>query len=369
MTEKSNISRLTFLIILGALSFMFIQGTTKFPKNNRLAGTLSKKDVPSLSLGSWIEMDFQSAISFNVDKDFGFRPSIVRFFNELRYRLFNEFNRQVVVGDDGYLFERGYRKSVCGLDFLGEEQIQLRVDSLESLRLKLEGQGKKLLLFIPPNKWRAHEDKVDWDCKKTNQTNYHVFCEKLYEQGFYLFDHMDYFRWEMKSTPYPMYSKQGTHWSIYGAAVSSLSVIASFRSEGIEIPSVSFESIELSSPRNTDKDLHDLLNIMSHPEREGDSLAYPTLGFKGEEKPRVLIIGDSYYWTYYYLGLHQGLFHPESKYFYYNSTMIGQDGDIRTPVTSEIRSAELEASDVVLLVMCEPSLADFGYGLLEQTLD
>ncbi len=347
---------------------MFVQATVNIPKTAGLSGATAKKQVPDLNLSSWFSGEFQRAVAFNIDKKFGFRSPIVRFYNEIRYRLFNEFNSQVVQGSDGYLFEKGYRKSVCGLDFLGEEEIQLKVDSLETLRLSLEERGKKLLLLIPPNKWRAYQDKVDWDCKKTKETNYHVFCEKLYEQGFYLFDHMDYFNWEMESSPYPMYTRQGTHWSVYGAATSGLSVVASFRSEGIDIPSISFDSIELGAPRYSDKDLHNLLNLMSHPDNEKDSLAYPTLGFTGDQKPRVLVIGDSYYWTYLYLGLHKGLFHPESKYFYYNSTMFQQIGDHGITVTPEIRASEIEESDVVLLVMCEPSLADFGYGLLEQTL-
>jgi len=54
----------------------------------------------------------------------------------------------------------------------------------------------------------------------------------------------------------------------------------------------------------------------------------------------------------------------DSKYFYYNKSYFGEDLEQKAVLTDEIRLEEIEASDAVLLVISEPSLKWFGFGIL-----
>ncbi|MDB4104197.1 hypothetical protein N9545_01565 [Salibacteraceae bacterium] len=349
---------------LAFLVLMLIQSAFHPIKEIPLAGAEFSKEFKGGAIENWIDRDAQMALENQVKSSFGFRSALVRFMNQLRLTFLEEHNPYVVFGKDGYYFEEGYRSSVCGLDYLGEEAINAKIDSLDDFRNRLLLDGKKLIILIPPNKWRTYQKKVDWKCKP-KMTNYESFIEKLSHRGYSICDEIDLFQYEhSQRPPHPLHSKQGTHWSIFGAAMSADHLWMTFAQEGVSLPKFSIESEEVDSvPRNTDKDLHDLLNIMAPPKSE--NLAYPTFSFSEGYKPRVTVIGDSYYQSYYYLGLHQGLFSMDSKYFYYNKSMYTDSLDQKEVLSDAIRKEEIAASDAVLLVISEPSLKWFGYGIFE----
>ena len=328
----------------------------------QLAGAEHITELKGQKLDYWIDRTAQNSIEHQAKSSFGFRPALVRFMNQLRLTLLDEHNSNVLFGEDGYYFEEGYRFSVCGLDFIGEEAIDAKVDSLDHFRNQLLLEGKKLVILIAPNKWRTHRNKIDWECKP-KMTNYEMIVDKLKHRGYSICDEIDLFRYERSQRPpHPLHSKQGTRWSIFGAALSADHLWMTFAQEGVNLPEFTIENEEIDSvPRNIDKDLHDLLNIMASPKKE--RLAYPEFKFNQAYKPRVTVIGDSYYQSYYYLGLHQGLFSMDSKYFYYNKSYYGENLEQKEALTDEIRRQEIEASDAVLLVMSEPSLKWLGYGI------
>lgn len=295
-------------------------------------------------------------------KQFGFRPALVRLVNQLRYSFFDEHNAQITYGKDGTLFETAYQSTLCGEDFIGEEAIVQTIDSLDRFRNALIARGKRLVILVAPNKWRTLQEKVTLNCKP-KMTNYEALIPSLRNRGYAIYDGIDLFQYDQQQGPaHPLHSKQGTHWSVFGAAISVDYLRFAFAEEGIRLPKVSFADVELSDePRNTDKDLHDLLNIMLGPDDE--ELAYPNLAFSEGDRPNVVVIGDSYYWTYYYLGIHQGLFASESKFFYYNQSLVGTETDERIALTDDLRKQAIENADAVLLVMGESSLARFGFGI------
>lgn len=329
-----------------------------------LHGYVPKLELPEASLAAWTEGEFQETIETRNRGHFGFRAPIVRFVNQIRYTFFGEHNEQVVVGTDGVLFEEAYRASVCGKDYIGDVEVSKNIKKIEAFYNELSKRGKKLVIMIAPNKWRTFHDLIDWDCK-AKRSNYSKIIPVLRERGFAVCDLVDVFQYEHEQgTSFPLHSRQGTHWSVFGAASSVDYLRFSFAEQGITLPKAKIESTEESElPRGTDKDLHELLNLMQNPDQE--KLGYPELAFSEGSKLRVLVVGDSYYWNYYDLGVHDGLFAPGSKFFYYNRTMVEFDPGIRTEITPELRKRELNDSDVVLLVMSEPSLKKFGFGLLE----
>lgn len=327
-----------------------------------LAGAEHVSSSKPLTWQSWSTGQWQDNCEQQSVKQFGFRPALVRLVNQLRYSLFDEHNAQITYGEDGTLFETAYQSSICGEDFMGEEAIEETITSVDHFRNALIAKGKGLVILVAPNKWRTLREKVVLDCKP-KLTNYEALIPRLRNRGYAVYDAIDLFQYDYEQGPaHPLHSKQGTHWSVFGAAISVDYLRFAFAEEGIRLPKVSFSDLELSDePRYTDKDLHDLLNIMMGPDNE--ELAYPKLAFSEGERPNVVVIGDSYYWTYYYLGIHQGLFAPESKFFYYNQSLVMTETDERIPLTDELRRQAIENADAVLLVMGEPSLARFGFGI------
>lgn len=327
-----------------------------------LSGATPIPSAISLNSDNWFEGEFQAWYELKMNRSFGFRPACVRLVNQLQYSLFDIINPQVVKGQDGYLFEAAYRNAVCGTDFIGNDSAAVLLKAMDAFRDNLLSKGKRLVILITPNKWRTLKSKVDWACNPKT-TNYQILVGELKSRGYAVMDGIDLFEFDQRSDQsFPLHSKQGTHWSIYGAAASLSYLNYAFKQEGIRLPDFKFESLEVTdSPRNTDKDLHDLLNIMAKPSKE--ELAYPTLSFDETYKPRVLVVGDSYYWSYYYLKAHQGMFSQDSKFFYYNNSMYAESQDTKILLNDQIRKEELQACDAVLFVISEPALSQLGFGL------
>ncbi|MEX2597711.1 MAG: hypothetical protein WEC59_12365 [Salibacteraceae bacterium] len=370
-TGNRNFNRWLFFAVVALLALLLVQSVFRPIREIPLAGAQPQTEIKSWTDESWFSAQFQRNVAEHSGLQFAFRPMIVRLFNQLRFSLFGEHTSVITIGEDGYYFETAYRASVCGLDFLGEEKLLARLDSLDRFRDQLLRKGKRLVIMIAPNKWRTLRKRISWNCERNNApTNYGFLMPQLQQRGYAVYDGVDLFCYDHDNgAEHPLHSKQGTHWSLFGAALSMDYLRFAFSQEGIKLPEVEVERLDVSDePRHTDRDLHDLLNIMAQPKKE--QLAYPVLSFEGNYKPKVTVIGDSYYWSYYYLGAHQGLFGNGSKFFYYNRSMIGDDSNApRLNLSDSLRKQEINTSDAVLLVMSEASLTDVGFGIHRVVLD
>lgn len=348
-------SKLLLAFILALFFLAAVQSVFHPFKTIPLAGAAFVPDSKSLTIDHWMSLDWQKRAEQRVKKTFGFRPHFVRFYNQVLLSFFDEINPQVIAKGDT-LFERGYLPSIQGVDYLGNEQTALKVDSLKQFQAALNRKGKELFIVIAPNKWRSFQAHDSLGAK----TNYDAFMKSFRKGGFNVIDCLAYFEKHASTSPYPIHSKQGTHWSIYGAYVSATLLQEQLSRHQIQTPKMVIDSLEIGPPRNTDKDLRDLLNVMLPPNKE--QLAYPQLKFEGSTKPKALVIGDSYYWSYYYLGIHQGLFDAQSPFFYYNKSVVYDDVNAKEPLSESQRQKALDSADIVILVMSEPSLKWFGYG-------
>ena len=319
----------------------------------------------ALNLASFKEGEWQKHQSMQSTRTFAFRAQCARIYNQLNYSFFGETTYFIEAGKDGYLFEKVYSASVCGENFAGHEKLTNQLDSLDRLDQLLKSRGKRLIVLLAPNKYRFFREKVDLDCDQ-EQTNYDVIRTLLDQKQIETIDCNRLF--QDKDATYPLFSKNGTHWSIYGAGQVAKELQNMLVEGGYSDGVLSEQSIEMDEfPRYTDKDLHDLLNIMQLPPKE--TLAYPTYQWSGQKKPRTLIVGDSYYMTFYYLNLHETMFAADSKFFHYAKEQVGVNPTIGEPLTSEMIAAELDRSDVIILESNEDALSKFGWGFISKAVE
>ena len=330
----------------------------------KLNGYEPEVETPSFSYQSFAGEDWQNAIEKKTASEFGFREWCVRAYNQVRYSIFNEPSKYVEVGAGEVLYERVYRQSVCGENYLGLRFFQQKIDSLKRLDTLLLKHRTKLVVAIAPNKYRIASDAIDLDCQ-TQLTNLDELRNQIDQTDLTFIDFNEFFN--QTETEYPLMSKSGTHWSFYGATLAAQFLHKTYRELGMTGSAVEISAMEIDdSPRETDKDLHDLLNVMTYPPKE--KLAYPSVVLMGYERPRVLVIGDSYYHTFYRTGIHHEAYHPESKLFYYNREVYHQGLDETSELTQELFEIELKEADIVLIMTNEDALTKFGWGFLTQAI-
>lgn len=130
-----------------------------------------------------------------------------------------------------------------------------------------------------------------------------------------------------EKTPFPLYPKQGTHWSTYGATLAMDSILNYIRNNfNYNVPQLKIKEIELPDDwRYGDYDIGEGMNIMFP--MKIDKLAYPKFEFENDPtvfRPSVTTIGDSYYMTLMALGLNTKAF-ANHEFWYYNTVIYADN--------------------------------------------
>jgi len=172
----------------------------------------------------------------------------------------------------------------------------------------------------------------------------------------------------MKDTSrYPLYSKTGIHWSLYGVAIAVDSLVKYMEKvAGIDMVDFGWNGVEVSStPRDTDDDIAEGMNLL-FPIKTG-KLAYPNLQFNDSPekvRPKVLVIGDSYYWNIMGSGIGSRLF-GDNSFWFYNQEAHNPAWPSPRQVNSLNVLEELDRQDFVILLSTEANLFKFPFGFLD----
>lgn len=354
------------MIVLAALLFLLVQSIFSPFREITLAGADPVYPKRELTSENWFSGEYQRALARKVTCTYGLRGHIVRLFNQLDFSLLGTMNPQVVKGEDDFLFEPVYQNPVCGKDLMEESTIEAKVDSLSYLDQLLREQGKKLYVMMAPNKWRYHSAKAPWTCEQASETNYDRFRALMTAKEVSTIDCIQLFEQWRDSAEYPLYAQSGTHWSIYGAWRVSQYLRDTVHADGFRMPELEAVSIDvINEPRNTDKDLHDLLNVLEKAPKT--DLAYPHAVASEAPSTRAMIVADSYYWTFVYLELHDKLWAAESPFLYYNNFRY-KDFYTKEVIEKGDRAKWLTDTDIVLIMLHEPALHEVGYGFLSEAI-
>jgi hypothetical protein len=296
---------------------------------NPLKGAYILTPLPDLSYRSWNKQDYQQKFEKYIEDNIGFRPQIVKLTNQINYSLFKELNPQgIIIGEENYLYEAPYILSKAGKDFIGSDSLNQISKNIKSLQKELNKIKTKLLVILAPDKVTFYPEylpKKYRDRTPTDSTNFKVFSNLLIQDSI---NHIDFnrlfLRWK-DTSKYPLFPKYGTHWSSYGWTLAADTIIKKL--EGIssqKYNQISIKNIELTENlRDTDYDIGECLNLLF--KLPSHSMAYPSLVFDSiYKKPKVLVLGDSYYVNIAKSTIPGGVFQTHD-FLYYNERLYGDE--------------------------------------------
>ncbi len=341
-----------------------VQYLTHWLPDKGLNGSFSRIEKPSISTNTWFNGEFQKRSRWHYRDHIGHRSLLVRTYNQWVYSLYKiPRAKHVITGPENILYSDLYTKTLQGKDYLGKQIIKQRIDHLEKLGNLLEKKGSHLVLFQAPGKAWFYQDLLT-EFPKADSTNYEVFSEILKTRDLNYFDCQELFM-NMKDTcSYPLFPKNGVHWSNYGfhLALDSFGIFLN-QALGYNLPELEIVEIEVSKhPKFTDQDIEDGMNLLFDlPE---PSLAYPKIRFReGGNKPKALIIGDSFVWGPWNHGLFAGYFEQPEFWFYNRSAYLDGKGRVERDFKN---SAEiLKEFDLIIILTTDAKLESMPWGLLE----
>ena len=372
-----KLKAILFVFLFALLWLPLFQEFTKWFKEPTLKGAFVKPTIPKFSIDSINDFKFQKQLEDYENYNFGFRGLFVKIRNSVDYILFKELSiLDNIAGKDGYIFSVGSIHRTLGLDYNGREKNAATIDKINFLKEGLANKGVHLIALIIPSKETIIPDFLPsfYSDSFKDKNDYTDFVEGYKKHNIPYIDYCNYFKQLKQTCPYPLFTKTGFHWSLYGASFAQDTLVNYVKKIiSKEIPSYKRNDIELSdTAREPDNDFEGPLNLLFSLGQT--KYMYPKLEMipstKKNYRPKVIIIGDSFFWQIKNQKMLMHIFSEDSKFWYYFATTSFPLGDVPGVPLKEIDvMKELESADFVLLAGNIGTLSAFPFGIADYYYD
>lgn len=373
MSEKKQhiVKQLLFGVVLILMMIPVIHELTRGEgEDGELAGAIVPTEYKAFSWKSWFDQTYQKNTAKFLNEDFGYRPTFVRFHNQRLYTMFNMANaKNVVVGKEGYLYERNYIDAYYGSDFIGQESIQNRVKMLASIQNELSKKGKHLVVVLAPGKGSFFPEYIPEYLKpeRSNITNLEYFRTQFDAQKINYLDFNSWFISKKGKMDYPLYPKCGVHWSKYGEYLVADSLIKYLgKKTDLSFPQLFLKEITTEETnRDGDYDIGEGMNLLT--ELDTYPMGYPKYSFGQSEVkgPKALVVADSYYWGLFNKGMSRDCF-DGGQFWYYSHQIFPDSYNEPLKVKDVDIIKEVETNNVVILICTDANLHKFAFGFIDQ---
>lgn len=355
-------------IIAIALLLPMLQSNFGFFEEEPLEGiTIAQK--PEFKKANYWSSNWQENYTAYLNDNFGFRPWLMRFYNQVQFDVFKTTKAPgVVIGKNGELFIESYIDDHIGKNFLGSSKINEQAIKIKAVQDSLKARGKDLIVVFAPGKASYYPELIPdrYVDKKKDSTNYKSYASAFAQKGVNFIDLNKWFFESKNKLKHKVYPKYGTHWNHYGMCLGLDTILKYIeKKRNIDMPDFDYSIVNYNTKlKGNDFDIGVLMNLMIP--LETDPNPYPIYKYKTNDKkvkPDVLVVGDSYWWCQVGddLPIH---FFREDEYWFYNKTQLIRNGK-QKEVKALNLSAALAQRDVVLLIATEATYYMFPYGFAD----
>lgn len=359
--------KIIYIIFIIILLLPGIQKQSKIFPVGKLNGAFYPSDNIAFSIDHWFSNDYQKQKESYLKDHIGFRSHFIRTQNQLLYSLYNKANTPgSVIGKEDYLFLDTYIYNHTGENFIGEKKIFGITKKLKYLQDYFAQKNITLITAFLPSKASFFPEFIPDRFENFNKSNYSEFIKAYDKLDLNYIDLISYFNQVKSQTDYPLFPKNGLHWTSYGMTLAMDTLIKTIEEKReIDIQDLKWEKPILSSKevRSPDVDAENLLNLLWDLEKQ--EMPYPKFIFnKNSEKikPKTLIISDSYYWQAYQAYIPHNLFDWGGFWYYFN-TLREKENEIEKIYASDSISVrdKLLSQDVIVLFASQATLHIFPY--------
>lgn len=361
-----------FALFVGLLSITQIQKWRHWFKLEPLNGYFTAPEVPKFTFDAWFNGTYQVKKEKQIEETIGFRSLFVRIYNQCYYSLFNQAKANgVIIGKDNYLFEIGYINTALGIDYLGENEINNRIDSLQQISDYLKHKNISLLVVLAPGKGEFYSEfwPKEFNKSQSLRTNYLGFKSALLEKEIPTIDLQSYFLANKNTSSFPLYPKTGIHWSAYSDLLVADTI---FQYLHILDSSFHYPRIKANNIRSSermylrDDDIEKSMNLLFNiPDKQMMYADIELLGDTANATSDFLIIADSYYFGIEIL-LKDNTNLPRGNYWYYHQQVYPATYTSQVLVDELDYKKEIEKNKVIVLLSTDANLKNFGFGFMKK---
>jgi len=366
--------KIIYIIIVAVLLVPLLEQNLELFQRDPLGGYFQTAVKPVLTRKGYFDyLSFQEASEKYANENFGFRNSLLRMRNQIYFSVFDQSPiADYYIGKNKYLFQSNYIDAYYGNDFVGDSVLDRLTAGIQRLQDTLADHHITLLTIIAPSKaWYFPEyisKEMDLTPKDSN-TNYGTFLRFAGDKKLNLMDFNASFLKQKGKVDFPLYSRNGTHWSHQSATNSFDSILRKLdQLTGRQFPEMRWIGETENDSHSGENDVVWTMNLFCDP--EGDSsLMRPFVQFNklNGYTPKVLGVTDSYYGVFEELGLLKNCFQSPDYWFGYEHKFPKEKYSKRLEEKDLLKS-EIESHEVVILLCTPHNIPKMGWGFIEEAL-
>lgn len=379
---KTQRAALWLFCILAILAFLpMVQEHLNWPHVKGLAGVYEEVPLPQLTLTNYRTGAYQRNLENYLQYHYGYRPNTLRIYNQYLWDFYRKtyVKYSITEGKEGWLYEPWFVEDYYhgGTYSEHKDSLALACDfDHEAHRIKrlqdvLEQRGITLFVVQAPGKdmvypeYLPENEDPDRPIKLMARDYYE---EKFNELGV---NHINMEQWFLQlkdSVDFLLFPQKGTHWSNIAAIYAADSIFRYIEEkQGFRMNRLDLGEPYVGPYKKPDYDLEELYNLYRPLKKLPQH--YVDVGVRqvvGSVKPKLITVGDSYYWNICRQVPMDSLF-SAYPYWYYNST-IYYDPNHNTTAGLDLAN-EILSADAVMLIYSSVQLYKMSDGFCQKALN
>ena len=332
----------------------------------KLSGVTSSAAPVPLTWQNLRTGDFQKSKATQFDESFAGREALIRYTNELWFRLFREpanLSSTAAVGENGVLFEKTYLQEYF-LYRNPKSVFEPWVKDLRKLQDFCRGIGMGFVVVIVPTKPSIYPEDAPlrWRKRYNPEPRASVLISDLLRENGVIFVDMSesILREKAKRPPAPLFPKGGIHWNRRAALITVNAIQGRLAEQNKPVePVESTGNILTDQPHGEEADMASLMNLARRWRYPIEKITIKPSTRTKAHRMTMAMIGDSFCWSMLDILNESGQYSEIGFFFHYRlyKTRLadGRSKKVRTPGTPVDFSREIFAADCLVLEINEAS--------------
>lgn len=383
MKKKEHILTTLFCLTTLLVFASLLQQNLRLFKFKELSGAVEPTKKPVLTFDACKRGTYQHQAESYLKDNFGFREPLIRLYNQCTWDCFSQspvIGEQILMGKDRWIYEPWVVDDFYQTRYLayyGDTTTmarRMRNDAKRLFQLQqiLKPYGTYLFVGQLPGKDLVYPEYLPDNPKPELENVPKISPRYFFENEFehWGIDHVNFEQWFMqlkRDTDLPLFPQTGTHWTNYASLIAADSLIRYMEHLGhVNMANLVIGNPHYEKAQAPDDDLESLMNLMRPlPKPQYPYAEVSTDGDTTADKPKLIVIGDSFWWNIA-LQIPLSDIFSASPYWYYFSTIYYDEahnnvGDI--DLVDEVLSA-----DFIMLSYSSALQYYLGNGFLNKTI-
>ena len=378
--------RATRRLLIGAFLLLLVlpglQTILRFVPEVPLSGVLVEPAKPPVTLRDWWDGELQSQAEDWYDAHVGFRGHAVRTDNQIGLSLFREASTRaadpVVLGRRMMVYTDAYVTAYDGIDNYSDERLGRVARRLGRLQSALSRRGIAFIFLISPSKAAVYPEFLPPGFVRPGglrpKTAYERMLPMLESAGVHVVDGHAILQEEKARSPHLLFPPGGVHWNRYSCA---LVLRQAWRSLGeqigrplVELRWSAIREDDTPAGKDQETDGADLLNAwrVGHG---GWRFPRPDLFTVDGHRPRIVVVGDSFWWLADDIISENRLASKSEFFYYFNEYERRRNARVEGLSRGLPRGMSWDyvfAAEAIIVEINESGVGEAGWGFTEAAL-